>query len=146
MKTIILFVTALFLSATITTVSAKTPKRKKYVNTEITETGLVKEYLVQYEGYDPMLKYIYEYDTDNNKKNVTVYKWNGISGWSAIHKYDYTFDGGRLESIVYTKWSRKRENWEKKSEITTYQYDSNGNYLAMNKGIVDYSKIMTEKQ
>jgi hypothetical protein len=146
MKTIILFVTTLFLSATITTISAKTPTQKRFINTEITDAGLIKECIVQDDNYNFLLKFVYDYASDNSKKNVVTYKWSEMHGWRAIHKYDYTFNSGQLTHIVYTKWDRKKENWSKKSKIITYKYDSNGKFITMNKEIIDYSKNMTAKQ
>lgn len=91
-----------------------------------------KEYTVYNKKSEALFKRIYSKDPENGKPlHRTSYTWNGKE-WQnhSTHKYVYNKDK-RLEYIILRKWNKRKNEWEKESNMSIYIYDANNKLLSI---------------
>lgn len=136
MKTRILIVAIIIISG-LMTVSFGTNAQNK--NTMVYDniisndgTGIMKEYIhVDKKTNQASDRKIYKYNNEGSLTEIICYKWNSISGWMPLKKWEYRYSGNLLLSILHTEWNGISSKWSDKSEYTVYNYNNDGSLLSV---------------
>ena len=122
---------AIFLTTVLATlfsfsnIYAGNSKDKVYSNIETTRYGCTKEYTtVDGTSLEALKKAVFVYDTKNNLKEKTYYKWSS-QGWVGTYKYvyEYNSDGSKVANLIFTKWDKNMATWSTKSQHLIHVYD-----------------------
>ncbi|WP_081852567.1 DUF3836 domain-containing protein [Prevotella sp. 10(H)] len=148
MKTIIIILAAV-LSLSMANVYAGNPKTVVYSNEDVTDKGVVKEFIsYNTEVSRPLKKSVYQYSPDGILFKKTVYNWNSEAGWIGMQKYDYECDNkGHMVNLIYTEWDSKLNTWSCQSEQLVHVYDYDGELLATKQIHInnDVSHVLSQK-
>lgn len=106
--------------------------QKIYNNIEKDEYGCVKEFTtIDSETSQAIKKATYIYNSEGVLQEKTFYKWNEEQGWTGTQKYEYEYNNGKLENMIYTEWDRNVATWSAKAQHLIHIYDVEGELLAV---------------
>lgn len=66
----------------------------------------------------------YHYDLEDKLLMKVDYKWSGRDGWTPVQKYEYEYNSdGQSSGVTLTKWDEKKKKWnEKEAKSTAHIY------------------------
>ncbi|NDV79144.1 DUF3836 domain-containing protein [Dysgonomonas sp. 511] len=146
MKANILLVTLLAAFLSVAVLNAGNPNKVVYSNVSTTDSGTIKEYVV----YDKEMgkaekKCVYNYDNGGNLLSKLEYKWDGRKGWLNASKSEYEYRDGVIAYVTHTKWDKKNNKWADQSERMVYDYDSEGDFLAVQQVNVNNNDLIAQR-
>lgn len=111
---------------------------KVYNNIENNRGGCVKEFTVIDGSTTQVLKKaVYTYNTQGNLQGKIFYRWHNTQGWIGTQKYEYEYNNGKLENMIYTEWDKDIATWSAKSQHQIHIYGIEGELLAVKRIQVD---------
>lgn len=111
--------------------NAGNPKTTKYINEEVTETSIIKDYtFVNSETLKALHRITYTYDINGVIQERVYYKWDNEKGWIGIQKHTYEYNAdNKVAYLIHTKWDQNNNNWSDNSEYLAHIYNQDGKYL-----------------
>ncbi|MDU1891772.1 MAG: DUF3836 domain-containing protein [Dysgonomonas sp.] len=127
----------------VTLLNAGNPKSTMYTNTELTESGVVKECtFVENKTLRPIQKIVYKYDVLGNIKERTYYKWEDHSAWVNVHKYTYEYNEyNQVANLIHTKWDASKKGWSDRSDYIINKYNSDGEFLTVEQILLENNDL-----
>lgn len=84
------------------------------------------------ETFEAEKKTAYHYDKEDKLLAKIDYKWHHREGWIPLQKYEYEYNtDGQSSKVTLTKWDAKKGKWaEKDAKMTAHVYTHQGVLIA----------------